>query len=68
MSRKLLKELYFTSVNEVKAKALISQNIKLFDEGIEIVDKTYIFKRHKNIYVFSVGKASYLMAKSVREF
>lgn len=63
MSRKLLKELYFISVNEVKAKALINQNIKLFEESIKIVDKSYSFERYKNIYVFSVGKASYLMAK-----
>ncbi|RXJ98996.1 hydroxypyruvate reductase [Arcobacter sp. CECT 8989] len=67
MSRKLLKELYFTSVNEVKAKALISQNIKLFDESIKIVDKSYSFERYKNIYVFSVGKASYLMAKECEQ-
>ncbi|NVJ52862.1 MAG: DUF4147 domain-containing protein [Campylobacteraceae bacterium] len=63
MSRKLLKELYFTSVNEVKAKALINKNIKLLDNSIEIVDKNYNFNKYKGIYIFSVGKASYLMAK-----
>ena len=63
MSKKLLKQLYFTSVNGVKAKALISKNIQLLENSIKIVDRSYSFDKYKNIYIFSVGKASYLMAK-----
>lgn len=67
MSKKTLEKLYFKAVNKVKAKNLIQNNISLEDNILTLVDTKYDLAKYSGLYIFSVGKASFSMAREVEK-
>lgn len=62
MSIKNLKKIYFKALNSVKAKNIVKNNIFLKGSILTVKDEK-IDIAQKNLYVYSVGKAGYDMAK-----
>lgn len=62
MSTKNLKKIYFKALDSVKAKNIVKSNISL-KGSILIIKDEKIDLLKKSLYVYSVGKAGYDMAK-----
>lgn len=63
MFKKELEKIYFKALNKVKAKNIIKDNLSLNGDILRVVDKKINLKKIDNLYVFSVGKAGFSMAK-----
>ena len=63
MSRKELEKIYFKALNKVKAKTIIKDNVSIKENILNIVDEKIDLNKIKNLYIFSVGKAGFSMAK-----
>jgi glycerate-2-kinase len=63
MSRKLLEKTYFKALNKVKAKNIVKDNVSLEDNILIINNEKIDLNKIDNLYVFSVGKAGFSMAK-----
>ena len=63
MSRKELEKIYFKALNKVKAKTLIKDNVSIKENILNIVDEKIDLNKIKKLYIFSVGKAGFSMAK-----
>jgi glycerate 2-kinase len=67
MSRELLKQLYFHALDKVKADAIVRDNIGCDEDNLKVCQKNISWNSFKNLYIFSVGKAGYDMAKKSEE-
>ncbi len=63
MSKELLEKIYFKALNKVKAKSIVRDNISLNGNRLKIINETLDLKTIDNLYIFSVGKAGFSMAK-----
>ena len=63
MSRKELEKIYFKALNKVKAKTIIKDNVSIKENILNIVDEKIDLNKIKKLYIFSVGKAGFSMAK-----
>lgn len=63
MSKEILKQLYFKALERVKADVIVRDNISLDEENLLIRDKKISWNSFDKLYIFSVGKAGYDMAK-----
>ncbi len=63
MSRKELEKIYFKALNKVKAKTIIKDNVSIKENILNIVAEKIDLNKIKNLYIFSVGKAGFSMAK-----
>ena len=63
MSRENLEQIYYHALDKVKADKIVRENLACEEEGLVIRDKCIPWNSFKNLYVFSVGKAGYDMAK-----
>ena len=64
MSNKLLlKDTYFKALNSVKAKNIVKNNISLKNSKLIIKNEKIDLNKIANLYIYSVGKAGYDMAK-----
>ena len=67
MSRKELEKIYFKALNKVKAKTIIKDNVSIKDNILRIVNENIDLNKIKNLYIFSVGKAGFSMARECEE-
>jgi glycerate-2-kinase len=67
MSRKELEKIYFKALNKVKAKTIIKDNLSIKGDILNIADEKIDLNKIKNLYIFSVGKAGYSMAKECEQ-
>ena len=63
MSTKQLKDIYFKALNSVKATSIVKNNISLKDNILSVKNETIDLNKISNLYIYSVGKAGYDMAK-----
>ena len=63
MSRKELEKIYFKALDKVKAKTIIKDNVSIKENILNIVDEKIDLNKIKKLYIFSVGKAGFSMAK-----
>jgi glycerate 2-kinase len=66
-NNKPLEELFNIALDAVKAKNVVKNNICCDEKNLYVVDQKIPLKSFKNLYIFSVGKAAYEMAKTAEE-
>ncbi|QOP41418.1 glycerate kinase type-2 family protein [Sulfurimonas marina] len=62
-SKILLQKIFYKALKNVQAKTIIQKNIAIDENLLHIADQNIPLKSFKNLYIFSVGKAGYDMAK-----
>ncbi|WP_304544043.1 glycerate kinase type-2 family protein [Sulfurimonas microaerophilic] len=62
-SKILLQKIFYKALKSVQAETIIGKSIALKENSLLIVDQNIPLKSFKNLYIFSVGKAGYDMAK-----
>lgn len=63
MSQEELKKIFNKALNKVKAKNIIKDNILLKKNKLYLVNEIINLKKINNLYIFSLGKAGFSMAK-----
>jgi len=66
-NRKTVTQIYNHSLEAVKADTIIRNNISLDEKKLTICNTAYPLKKMKKLYLFSVGKAGFGMAKAAEK-
>jgi glycerate-2-kinase len=67
MSKELVEKIYFKALDSIKAQNIVKNNINIDKKYLTVVDKKIELNSFKNLYIFSVGKAGYDMAKACED-
>jgi glycerate-2-kinase len=63
-SKELLENIFYKALDAVKAEKIVKKNLHIDNENIYISDQKIAINSFKDLYLFSVGKAGFTMAKA----
>jgi len=66
-NQKTLKKIFFKALNGVKAERIVKNNLKYNSRYLYIANQKVAWNSFKNLYIFSIGKAGFDMAKTAEK-
>lgn len=63
-NQKTLKKIFFKALHAVKAEMIVKENLSYNSRYLNIANQKVAWNSFKNLYIFSVGKAGFDMAKT----
>lgn len=63
----MLQKIFYKSLESVKATKVVKKNLSIDSEYLQVVDQKIKLNSFNRLYVFSVGKAAYTMAKEAEK-
>jgi glycerate 2-kinase len=66
-SKIMLEKIFYKALKSVQADTIIRKNLSIDNNYLTIVDQNIPRNSYKNLYIFSVGKAGYTMAKEAEK-
>lgn len=64
---KKVEKIYYKALEAVKANNIVRKNLRVSDEYLTVVDNNIKLSSFKKLYLYSVGKAGYDMAKTAED-